>query len=159
TPVTIGVNQAARVDIAMEVGAVTESVEVTAETPLLEQQTSSLGQVVDGRKVNDLPLNGRNPLAVVALGPSVIPQLGSLSAPAGQNPFAPGNFQIGGGATNKSQAYLDGAPLNLNYGNVLALVPTQDSIAEFKVQTNSLSAEFGRTSGGVINMATRTGTN
>jgi hypothetical protein len=157
--ITIAVNQSARIDVQMEIGAVTESIEVQADTPLLEPQTSSLGQVVDERKVRDLPLNGRNPLALVALVPSVIPQSGSQRAPAGQNFFAWGNFQIGGGTTNQSQSYLDGAPLNINYGNLLALVPTQDSIAEFKVQTNSLSAEFGRTAGGVINMATRSGTN
>jgi hypothetical protein len=157
--ITILVNQAARIDIGMEIGAVTESVEVTGATPLLEPETSSLGQVVEGRQVRDLPLNGRNPLALVALVPGVVPQLGSQVAPSGQNPFSPGNFQIGGGAANQSQMYLDGASLNLNYGNIVALVPTQDSIAEFKVQTNSLSAEFGRTSGGVINMATRSGSN
>jgi hypothetical protein len=159
TEIALGVNQAARVDVRMEIGAVTESVEVAASAPLLEPETSSLGQVVDGRKMRDLPLNGRNPLALVALVPAVVPQLGSQNAPAGQNPFQPGNFQIGGGAANQSQIYLDGASVNLNYGNIVALVPTQDSIAEFKVQTNSLSAEFGRTAGGVINMATRAGTN
>ena len=158
TEIVLGVNQAAQIDVRMEVGAVTESVEVTAATPLLEPQTSSLGQVVDERKVRDLPLNGRNPLALVALTPAVIPQSGSQGSPAGQNPLSPGNFQIGGGTANQSQAYLDGAPLNLTYVNLIALVPTQDAVSEFKVQTNSLSAEFGRTAGGVINMATRAGT-
>ena len=157
--IVIGVNQTAQIDVHMEVGAVTESVEVTAATPLLEPQTSSLGQVVDERKVRDLPLNGRNPLALVALTPAVIPQSGSQGSPAGQNPLSPGNFQIGGGTANQSQAYLDGAPLNLTYVNIIALVPTQDAVSEFKVQTNSLSAEFGRTAGGVINMATRAGSN
>ena len=152
-------NQAARVDVQMEIGAVTESVQVSAATPLLEPETSSLGQVVEGRKVRDLPLNGRNPLALVALVPGVVPQLGSQNAPAGQNLLTYGNFQIGGGTTNQSQSYLDGAPLNINYGNILAFVPTQDSLAEFKVETNSPSAEFGRTAGGVINMATRAGAN
>ena len=159
TGITLGVNQTAQIDVRMEVGTVNESVEVTAGTPLLEPQTSSLGQVVDERKVRDLPLNGRNPLALVALTPAVIPQSGSQNSPAGQNPLSPGNFQIGGGTANQSQAYLDGAPLNLTYVNLIALVPTQDSVAEFKVQTNSLSAEFGRTAGGVINMATRAGGN
>ena len=157
--ISVEVNQSIRIDLGLEVGAVTESVEVVAATPLIEAQTSSLGQIVDSRKVRDLPLNGRNPLALVALVPSVVPQSGSQRAPAGQNFFAWGNFQIGGGTTNQSQTYLDGAPVNLNYANLLALVPTQDSLAEFKVQTNALSAEFGRTSGGVINLATRSGTN
>ena len=157
--ILIEVNRTLRLDVELELGNVAERVEVVAATPLLEAQTSSLGQVVDGRKVRDLPLNGRNPLALVALSAGVIPQNGSQRAPAGQNFFAWGNFQIGGGVAGQSQTYLDGAPVNLNYANLLALVPTQDSLAEFKVQTSALSAEFGRTSGGVINLATRSGSN
>src|SRR5262249_28006163 len=118
TDITLGGNQAAQIDGRMEVGTVNETVEGTAGGPLLEPQTSSLGQVVDERKVRDLPLNGRNPLALVALTPAVIPQSGSQNTPAGQNPLAPGNFQIGGGTANQSQAFLDGAPLNLTYINI-----------------------------------------
>jgi hypothetical protein len=154
-PITVEVQTAVRIDVTgLEVGAVTQTVEVKGETPLLQPETSSLGQVVESRKVNELPLNERNPLALVALVPGVVPQGtvggGSLQNPAGQNPFAAGNFQIGGGAPNQSAAFLDGAPLNNAYFNILALTPTQDSIQEFKVQTNNLSAEFGRFAGGVI---------
>jgi hypothetical protein len=155
----IEVDKSAQVDLKLEIGAVSERLEVHAAAPLLDPQTSSLGGVVQTRPLQELPLNGRNPLALVALVPSVVPQQGSQTNPAGQNPFVTGNFQIGGGVAGQSQSYLDGAPLNLNYGNLLALVPTQDALAEFKVQTNSLSPEFGRTSGGVINMISRSGTN
>ena len=157
--VVIEVDKSAQVDLKLEIGAVTEKLEVKATAPLLDPQTSSLGGVVQTRPLQELPLNGRNPLALVALVPSVVPQQGSQTNPAGQNPFVTGNFQIGGGVAGQSQSYLDGAPLNLNYGNLLALVPTQDTLAEFKVQTNSLSPEFGRTSGGVINMISRSGGN
>jgi hypothetical protein len=163
-PVTVEVQSAVRIDVTgLEAGAVTQTVEVKGDTPLLQPETSSLGQVVESRKVNELPLNGRNPLALVALVPGVVPQGtvggGSLQNPAGQNPFAAGNFQIGGGASNQSAAFLDGAPLNNAYYNILALTPTQDSIQEFKVQTNTLSAEFGRFAGGVINLTSKSGSN
>jgi len=163
-PITVEVQQTVRIDVSgLEAGAVTQTVEVRGDTPLLQPETSSLGQVVESRKVNELPLNGRNPLALVALVPGVVPQGtvggGSLQNPAGQNPFAAGNFQIGGGASNQSAAFLDGGPLNNAYFNMLALTPTQDSIQEFKVQTNNLSAEFGRFAGGVINLTTKSGSN
>ena len=157
--VVIEVDKAAQVNLSVEIGAVSEKVEVQASAPLLDPQTSSLGGVVQTRPLQELPLNGRNPLALVALEPSVVPQQGSDTNPAGQNPFVTGNFQIGGGIAGQTQSYLDGAPLNLNYGNLLAMVPSQDTLAEFKVQTNSMSPEFGRTSGGVINMISRSGAN
>jgi hypothetical protein len=158
-PVVVEVQSSIRIDVTLEVGAVTETVEVTAETPLLQPQTSSLGGVVGQRQVNELPLNGRNPLNLVALVPSVVPQGQSLQNPTGTNIFAWGNYQIGGGMANQSATYLDGAPLNVSYANLMSLVPTQDSVQEFKVQTNGLSAEFGRFAGGVINLTTKTGSN
>jgi hypothetical protein len=162
-PITVEVQNVVHINVGMEVGEVSQTVEVTSQTPLLQPETSSLGQVVESRKVNELPLNGRNPLALVALVPGVVPQGivggGSQQNAAGQNPFAAGNFQIGGGAANQSAAFLDGAPLNNAYYNILAITPTQDSIQEFKVQTNDLPAEYGRFAGGVINLATKSGTN
>src|ERR1700694_5226170 len=77
-----------RIDIALQVGDVTQTIEVTASTPLLQPEASFLGTVVDQRKTDTLPLNGRNPLNLVALVPSVVPQGGSMSNPNGQNPFA-----------------------------------------------------------------------
>lgn len=162
-PIVIEVQQAIRIDISLEVGAVTQTVEVTAQTPLLQPQTSSLGQVVESRKVTEMPLNGRNILALAALVPGVVPQGGrensSTRNPTGTNIFAWGNIQIGGGFANQSAAYIDGAPVNTAYLNLLALVPTQDSIQEFKVQTNNLGPEFSRFTGGVINLTTKSGTN
>jgi len=158
-PIVVEVNNSVRIDITMEVGAVTQTVNVTGATPLLQPQTSSLGQVVGPRMVNELPLNGRNPLALAALVPGVVPQGGSQINPAGQNPFGPGNIQIGGGEANQNAAYWDGAPLNIGYQNMLALVPGQDAVQEFKVQTNSMSAEYSRFAGGVINLTTKSGTN
>ncbi len=157
-PVNVEVQNTLKIDIALQVGALSQTIEVTAQTPLLQPETSSLGQVVGQRKLNELPLNGRNPLNLVALVPSVVPQGGSMQSPTGTNPFAWGNYQIGGGMANQSSMLLDGAPLYISSGQ-LALVPTQDSLQEFKVQTNNLPAEFGRFAGGVINMTTKSGGN
>lgn len=162
-PVVVEVESAVRIDVALEVGEASQTVEVTGQTPLLQSESSSLGQVVDSRKVNEMPLNGRNPLALIALVPGVVPQGSrqdsSTGNPTGTNIFAWGNFQIGGGQANQSATYIDGGSVHVNYLNLLALVPTQDAIQEFKVQTNNLGPEWGRFAGGVINLTTKSGTN
>ena len=96
---------------------------------------------------------------LVALVPSVVPQGGSMGSPNGQNPFAWGNYQIGGGMANQSMTWLDGSPVNGSYINITALIPIQDSLQEFKVATNNLSPEYGRFAGGVVNFTTKSGTN
>jgi len=159
TRVLVEVQQEVRIDVKMELGQVSQTVEVTAQTPLLQPETSSLGQVIETRQVNELPLNGRNPMNLVALAPSVVPQGQSMGTPTGANPFAYGNYQIGGAIANQGAEYLDGTPLNNSYINELSLIPTQDSLQEFKVQTNNLDAEWGRFAGGVINFTTKSGTN
>jgi hypothetical protein len=159
SPVTVETQTSSKIDIDLQVGDVSQTVEVTAQTPLLQPESSSLGQVVDQRKTNELPLNGRNPLSLVALVPSVVPQGGSQSNPNGQNPFAWGNYQIGGGMANQSTVWLDGSPVNGSYINITALIPTQDSLQEFKVATNNLSPEYGRFAGGVVNFTTKSGSN
>ncbi len=158
-PFEVQTQSTAKIDLALQVGEVTQTIEVTAQTPLLQPETSSLGQVIDQRKTNELPLNGRNPMNLVALVPSVVPQGGSMSNPNGQNPFAWGNYQIGGGMANQSMTWLDGSPVNGAYINITALIPSQDSLQEFKVATSNLSPEYGRFAGGVVNFTTKSGTN
>jgi hypothetical protein len=155
----VQVNQASKIDAALAVGQVTETVEVTSETSLLQAETSSLGQVVEQRKANELPLNGRNIYNLTAVAPSVIPQGNTTGTVVGKNPFDFANYQIGGSFANEGAEYLDGQPLNIGYINLPLLVPTQDSISEFKVQYNNLGAEWGKFAGGVINLSTKSGTN
>ena len=109
--------------------------------------------------MEQMPLNGRNVLNLVALVPGVVAQGSALSNPTNTNISAWGNYQIGGGFGNQSAAFLDGAPLNTSYNNAVMLVPTQDSVQEFRVQTNNLGPEFSRFAGGVINMVSKSGTN
>lgn len=160
------VQQAVRADAVLDVGAVTQTVEVTAQAALLQTEQSSLSQAVEGRTVQEMPLNGRNVLNLVSLVPGVVPQgstsgsaLGNQGNGATTNPNGWGNYQIGGGAANQSATYYDGAPLNVSYVNSTVLVPTQDAVQEFRVATNSVSPEFGRFAGGVINLASKSGTN
>jgi len=157
--VTVQVQSAVRIDVQMQVGDLSQTVEITAQTPLLQTENAALGQVVEARKVLEMPLNGRNVFGLVALVPGVVPGGQSGTTPTGTNPFAWGNYQIGGGQSNQSASYLDGAPINASYANLTALVPTQDAIQEFRVQTNNLGPEFGHLAGGAINLTTKSGTN
>jgi hypothetical protein len=157
--VDVQVQQGVRIDVSMEVGAVSQTVEVTGETPLLQPTSSSLGQVVEQRETNEIPLNGRNVFNLITLSPAAIAQGGAGGTPVGQNPFSWGNYQVGGSFANQSAEYLDGQPLNIGYINLPILIPTQDSIGEFKVQYNNLGAEWGKFSGGVVNLSTKSGSN
>src|SRR5712671_6739968 len=158
-PVVVQVQQSSKIDVALPIGQATETVEVTSETPLLQSETSSLGQVVEQRKANELPLNGRNIYTLAAIAPSVIPQGNTGGTVVGKNPFDFANYQIGGAFANEAAEYLDGQPLNIGYINLPLEVPTQDSIGEFKVQYNNLGPEWGKFAGGVINLSTKSGTN
>ena len=157
--VEVQVQQDTRVDAGLTVGQVSETVEVTSETPLLQTETSSLGQVVEQRKANELPLNGRNIFNLITVSPAAVAQGGSGGSPVGQNPFSWGNYQVGGSFANQGAQYLDGQPLNIGYINLPIIIPTQDSVGEFKVQYNNLGAEWGKFSGGVVNLSTKSGTN
>ncbi len=157
--ITILVQQTMRVDITLNVGATSETVTVTSEVPLLQPETSSLGQVVEERNANELPLNGRNVFSLVEVAPSVVMQGQAGQTATGQNPFSWGNFQIGGAFANQSAEYLDGQPLNIGYINLPILIPTQDSVGEFKVQTSDIGPEWGKVAGGVLNLSTKSGTN
>jgi hypothetical protein len=157
--VIVQVNQSSKVDITLAVGQVSETIEVTADIPLLQAETSSLGQVVEQRKANELPLNGRNIFNLITISPAAVAQGGSGGTPVGQNPFSWGNYQVGGSFANESAEYLDGQPLNIGYINLPIVIPTQDSIGEFKVQYNNLGADWGKFSGGVVNLSTKSGSN
>ena len=155
------VQSAIRVDVRLDVGDTSQTVEVTSEAPLVQTQNATIGNEVESRQVLDLSLNGRNVYNLVALTPGVVPQGGTTSVgnAATGNVNAWGNYQIGGGAGNQSASYIDGAPVNVSYVNSTILVPTQDFVQEFRVVTNDVSPEFGRFAGGVINMSSKTGTN
>jgi len=153
------VQDAVEVNFEMMLGSASESVTVAGESSPLDTESSTVGTIVEQRKANELPLNGRNVFNLIVLAPSVIPQGSSTGTPVGVNPFGWNNYQVSGSFGNQSAEYLDGQPLNIGYINLPVLIPTQDSIQEFKVQTSNLGAEWGRFAGGVTNLSTKGGTN
>jgi outer membrane receptor protein involved in Fe transport len=158
--IDVNVQTAPRIDVTLQVGSLEETIQVTGEAPLLQTQNASVGSVVGSRAVQELPLNGRNVLNLIAVAPTVVAQGGSEGSLTGKNVFAAGNYQIGGGTANQSASFYDGVPLqDTAYGNIVVLTPSPEAVEEFRVQTNNSSAEFGRFTGGVVNMASRSGTN
>jgi hypothetical protein len=153
------VQDALEVNFEMVLGSALESVTVEGGSMPLDTESSTIGTVVEQRKANELPLNGRNVLNLIELAPSVVPQGSSTGTPVGVNPFGWGNYQVNGSFGNQSAEYLDGQPLNIGYINLPVLIPTQDSIQEFRVQTSNLGPEWGKFAGGVTNLSTKSGTN
>ena len=161
TEVSLQVAQVARVDFQLELGNVTESVEVTGQAPLLDQATSSLGQVVDSKQIVDLPLNGRSTFRLVQLTPGIT---GTPSS-NGQFNDIPVNttddsiISINGGRAKTNPILIDGVPSTSGFVNQMTYIPSVDATLEFKVESSNLRAEYGRTGGGIINVTTRSGTN
>ncbi len=158
--IEVNVSGTARADMTMQIGDVSQNIEVQATAPVLQTENANLSQVVNSRAVQELPVNGRNIMNLTALVPGVVPQ-GSTEGNAltGKNIFAAGNYQIGGGFANQGAVYFDGVPANSALGNLVNMVPSPDAVAEFRVQTNSNSSEYGRYSGGIINLSSKSGTN
>lgn len=157
--ITVDVQAVVHLDIPLEVGSVQQQIVVSSAEPLLQTENAALGGVVSEKTVQEMPLNGRNVLNLAQLIPGVVAQGGAAGNITSQNIFAGGNYQINGGTANQNAMYLDGSPMQVAYANLTALIPTQDAISEFRVQTNSDSAEYGRYSGGVINLTTKSGGN
>ncbi len=157
TGLTLAVNQVARVDLTLQVGSVSESVEVAAEAVLLESESSTLGQVVQGAQVSNLPLLGRNPYALAGLVPGVRISAGANDLPVDQ--ISTASASINGARGNQNEYLLDGAPNTAPAQNQPVVFANVDSVQEFKVETNAFSAEYGRAAGGVFNVVTKSGTN
>jgi hypothetical protein len=163
-PVVVQVNATVQIDVHLEAGAADETVQVTSEAPLLQTESGTVGAAVEGQVVQNMPLNGRNPMNLIGLAPGVV---------AGQNTSGSSSFnavnrtsigswnsyQIAGGFNNENSEYIDGTPINMLGGNTLSLVPAQDAIQEFRVDASAASPEFGRYGGGVISMTTKSGSN
>jgi Carboxypeptidase regulatory-like domain/TonB dependent receptor len=154
--ITLQVDQTVSLRITLEIGAASETVEVTGATPLVDAATSSLGQVIENKQILDLPLNGRNPFALGLLSGNTTPMFG-------MNSNLP--FIAGGGRFSANEVTLDGVDNNTvsNAGaigrNGIAVVPSVDAVQQFKVKTSTFSAEFGHAAGAVVNATIKNGTN
>jgi hypothetical protein len=157
--VQLQVAQSAAINVTLEVGAVTETVNVTAEAPLLETTNAGRGGVINTQQIHELPINGRNPFLLGAM----VAGVNFHGAAIWQRPFDNGaiaEWTINGGQQRGTEFLLDGAPNNAQMGgNNIAYVPSVDTVAEFRVQTNSYDAQYGHTNGGIVNVSTKSGTN
>ena len=160
TPFKLDVNQVVRVDLALAVGSINETVTVTAAEPLLETETSSIGQVIEQNRVNDLPLNGRNFIQLAYLSPGVNsgPQGTVQSGNIPENERASGSVQANGLMATNNNFLLNGFDNNEQQIGFEVIQPSVDAIQEFKVQTNSFGADIGR-GGAVVNIVLKSGTN
>ena len=156
----LDVNQTTRVDITLAVGSVNQSVEVSAAEPLVESQSSSVGQVIEGSRVHALPLNGRNFVELAYLtpgvnsGPSGIVQQGGIP----ENERGNGAIQANGLTATNNNFLLNGFDNNEQQIGFEVIQPSIDAIQEFKVQTNNFGADIGR-GGAVVNVVLKSGTN
>ncbi len=145
--IVVRVGDRVALDISMEVGAASERVTVTAEVPLIRTEDAQAGLVIDNKRIQDLPQYDRDPLAFVFLTPNV----------TGNNQ---NNLRINGSRSKQIEYFIDGIPVTTGYlHDVPPSVPSREAIAEFKVITNGLSAEYGRLSGGAVQVISRSGTN
>jgi hypothetical protein len=150
-------------NVALQIGATTDTVEVAANANMVEMKDNSVQQVLETQRIDEMPLNGRNPtqLLFLAIG-------GSSTAPAGSDltgsknmggSNASGTFSVAGSQANGVNFLLDGGDNNDAFSNVNLPIPFPDAIQEFSVQTNGLPAQYGLHPGGVVNIVTKSGAN
>ena len=154
--IEVAVLASSRVDAVMEIGEVGQTVEVSAQSALLETQNASVGQVVAERTIVEMPLNGRNVMNLIVLAPAVVAH-GQSSGQQNSSGYA--NYQISGGMVGQGRTVLDGVGMNNGLWNRVDFVPIQDTIQEFQVMSNNLPPEFGGTMNGVVNLVSKSGTN
>jgi hypothetical protein len=164
TGIVLNVQDRLRVDFTLQVGSVNEQLTVNGAPPQLQTETSALGEVVEGKQIADLPLNGRDYTQLVALttGVTKIAESGNVitgGTASATNGNAGGAFAVNGTRGLLNNFILDGIDNNSNDVGTNILKTNVDAIAEFKVQTSNYSAEFGRSGGAVINATIKSGSN
>ena len=159
--VDVGVDQRVRIDLKLEVGAMSESVSVEATAPLLQTSSSELGTTVTDEQIEALPLNGRNFVNLTRTIPGVLRGIpGSNIDGAGSLAWrASASFSANGQRARDNNFMLDGVDNNETWLQTVVIFPSVDALDEFKIQTSTYSAEYGRSLGGVVNLQIKSGTN
>ena len=154
--IALDLNQIVTVDIALQVGTASETIEVTGAPPLVDTTSTQLGAVVGERAVSELPLAQRDTYQLLQLQPGVQSQLGVDNLYGSDRA---GVVSVNGGRGRDNNFTVNGGDGNDQFANLPAIQPSPDSIEEFRVLTNTFDAEYGRNSGAVINVVTKSGTN
>jgi hypothetical protein len=157
TDVQVDVDQIRTIDFVLRVGSKAEVVEVKSDAVLTQTETSKLGEIIDNRKVEDLPLNGRDFAQLARLNPGVASSGGGGGQQGGEGGVS--GFSSNGQRSTSNNFLVDGIDNNDSFGGTAAQIPSIDSIQEFEVQTNTFSAEYGRNTGSVVNLVTKSGSN
>jgi len=159
--VHVGVDQKVRVDLKLELGDLTEVIEIQAETPLVQTSSSDLSVTVEGKTIESLPLNGRNFVSLTRTIPGVVRgNPGSNIDGAGSLAWrASASFSANGQRPRDNNYLLDGVDNNETWLQTVVIFPSVDALDEFKLQTSTYSAEFGRSMGGVVNLQIKSGSN
>jgi hypothetical protein len=156
--ITLDVNQVITLNMTMQLGGAQEVVDVTSEAPLVDTTSTQLGAVVNNRSVNELPLNARDTYQFLQLQPGVQSQLGSSGGTFYGSDNA-GAVSVNGGRSRANNFSVNGGDANDQFVNLPTIQPTPDAIDEFRVISNTFDAEYGRNSGAVVNVVTKSGTN
>ncbi len=159
TGIRLEVGQVARVDFVLEVGEVAETITVAGEIPAIQTEHATLGTVVERKRIENLPLNGRNALNLIKLVAGVQPAVRSAEGFAQPSEQQISQMRFNGGPVYANQVFFDGGSNNAQVHHEVAFAPSLETLQEFRVETNSLKAEYGQTSGGVINLVSKAGTN
>ncbi len=161
--VHVGVDQKMRIDLKLDVGAMTETVEIQAETPLVQTSTSDLSMTVEGKTIESLPLNGRNFVSLTRTIPGVNrgvgPGGGNIDGAGSLAWRASASFSANGQRPRDNNYMLDGVDNNETWLQTVVVFPSVDALDEFKLQTSTYSAEFGRSMGGIVNLQIKSGKN
>ena len=165
TALTIDANSALRVDAILQVGAISETVEVTSTAVHVETESTQMGEVITGKSMTAVPLNGRAYTDLLALQPGVSPYNSTDTGMAGVNDrpvdgdLNSGNQSVNGQREAANGFMVNGSNVEEGKTNGAAIIPNLDSIAEFRIITNNFDAEYGNYSGGQVNVVTKSGTN
>jgi len=151
--VEIGVDQIRDMEIVLKIGTKTETVEVQSEAALTQTESSKLGEIIDNRKVEELPLNGRDFAQLARLNPGVASSGGGGGQQGGEGGVS--GYSSNGQRSTSNNFMVDGIDNNDYFGGAAAQIPSIDSIQEFEVQTNTFAAEYGRNTGSVVNLVTK----
>ncbi len=154
--IVLNLNEVVSLDLTLQVGGSTEVVEVTGAPPVVDTTSTQLGAVVNERSSTQLPLNTRDVFQLLQLQPGVQSQIGNNLFYGSDKP---GVVTVNGGRGRSNNYSVNGGDSNDLFANLPAVQPSPDSIEEFRVITNSFDAEYGRNSGAVVNVVTKSGTN